>query len=386
MSLAAHSKKDIILDALHRNGMAPDVRTLVVWTKGMDHGMNVKTMTKALWAMQKQQLVGFAERHGELFKIRMTDIAASTFYGREKRRKEPVERVVEAPRKPRIIPTPEYKVPEPPRYASPPPPAQNVKSFTDENTASAARQGKDVVVDTHTQYQPEVKFNIYPDKPKSRAGQISQRVAARFLDGLDKIGGHGSRRAAAAAVGINTNSRPTTIAQAAEHWGWITRSEVEPKNEIWLTDVGREILRQYREDEDPENWELTPDKKKAVRKPRPKMNGVEALEVVARDVADAEPKESTSTGDEMLRNMQLEEQDLSYKKVYDVPNLADYPLIDALMRKEKRVQAYEQAAEILTAADDTANPETGDLVLALLEKIQITDLEREVIRFVREVI
>lgn len=382
--ISAHSKKEIVLDALHRNGMAPDVRTLVVWTKGIDHGMNIKTMTRTLWDLQKQQLVGFAERHGELFKIRMTDVAAATFYNREKRKKQPVERVVEA-RKPRIIKGPEYRVPEPPRYASPAPPAQNLKSFTDEQKGSAntsARHaedmrdtsGKDAVVDTHTQYRynPTEQHNIYPDRLKTRAGVISMRSAARMLVGLDQMGGEGHPTKVAALVGINTNSRPSIFKKVLLHWGWVEEAD---NNILKITPDGYQALAAYRADEDPNNWELTPDKKTAIRKTQP-------LPVVARDVADAEKKDpvaerigrSTSMGDEMLRNMVPE----TPLDKLAAPDLDDYPLIKDLMGKEERLVKYQRAADLL--GDDDA---TTDIVLALLDKIQITDLEREVIRFVR---
>ena len=57
--------------------------------------------------------------------------------------------------------------------------------------------------------------------------------------------------------------------------------------------------------------------------------------------------------------------------------LDGYPLIAATMTKQSRLVKYEAAAAIL--GDDDA-----DMVLMLLEKIQLTDLEKEIIRFVGE--
>jgi len=53
-----------------------------------------------------------------------------------------------------------------------------------------------------------------------------------------------------------------------------------------------------------------------------------------------------------------------------------FPRIADLMTKEARLAAYEAAAQLLEETD-------AEMALALLEKIQLTDLEKEVIRFVR---
>lgn len=57
----------------------------------------------------------------------------------------------------------------------------------------------------------------------------------------------------------------------------------------------------------------------------------------------------------------------------------DYPLIQELMGKEERLAKYQAAAEMLDKDDQVA-----DIVLALLDKIQVSPLEKEVIGLLKE--
>lgn len=345
---ADSNKKQLILAALFKHGTAPDVISIVIWAHGHDHGLRVNNTTRALWELQKQEMVTFKEARDGLYKIRLTEKAAALFRRKEPKAREPIVQVKAPTPQPKVVPSVPYTVPEPPRYASPPPPAQNTKSFIDENAAEVQHaeylrntSGKDAVVDTHTEYRGDESYNVYPDK-KGRSGAISMRVAGRLLMGLDQIGGTGTRIDAAKAVGISTNSRPTVIGKALEHWGWIRRVD----DKIAITPDGYMALENYR-----------------------KEIGVDTppMPVVARDV----PEKSFE---------ELEAEDAAHERIAG-PNLDNYPLIKDLMGKEGRLAKYQQAAEILN--DDS---EMTDIVLALLEKIQLTDLEREVIRFVRTVL
>jgi len=363
----AHGHKQAILAALHKYGMAQDVSTLSSWLSWAGVQMNPREIVKTLWSMQKNQLVSFKERAGGgLFKIRMTSTASARFE-KPKRERAPIEQVA-PPKKPDVVPSApyDYVLPEEPRYAAPPPPAQNIRSFTDENTysaevhgSSAEVHGKDEVVDTHTQYRPGESYNVYPDM-KGRGGYVTQRVAARFVEGLDKIGGSGTKREAASALGEigKTPGRSSVWAKAALHWGWIAESD---NGRISITREGREILRQYRELGDHDLRGRKPDRPRG--RPAP-------MEVVRRDEHDAEKKVPVT--------LPVEDAPVPPLRVRDEPDLDNYPLIKDLMGKQERIERYEQAAKLL--GDDEE-----DIVLQLLEKTQLTDLEKEVIRYVSQV-
>jgi len=94
------------------------------------------------------------------------------------------------------------------------------------------------------------------------------------------------------------------------------------------------------------------------------------MEVVRRDEHDAEKKVPVT--------LPVEDAPVPPLRVRDEPDLDNYPLIKDLMGKQERIERYEQAAKLL--GDDEE-----DIVLQLLEKTQLTDLEKEVIRYVSQV-
>ena len=167
---------------------AQTVQDLVHWTKGLDHGLNAHQITKLLWALQKQGYVKFTEHSRDIVKIELTTLAvARDLWPHERKAKAPVERGQNRPTQAQgTVQGPEYKVPEPPRYAAPPPPAQNAKSSTDVESDNARKRMEtqgDVMeaqvsaADTHTQYLKEMA-TPYANSPGTAT---SRQRTLRFL-------------------------------------------------------------------------------------------------------------------------------------------------------------------------------------------------------------
>jgi hypothetical protein len=394
ITLESASKKDMVLTALFRNGMAQDVSTLVDWTKGMDHGLNPVETTKLLWALQKQSLVRFKERrvgHSKyLYKIELTTQGTALMRERFPApvRKAPVERF-NTPTKPQVVPAPAYEVPAEPRYSAPPPPPQNTKSFTDEERTDASAgksaevQGREREVDTHTQYRPEGRTNLYPNS-KGAGGVVSMERSMRGVEALLNAGGEAEQATLSKQLGLASGAI-TVMFRAAEQWGWVEYVKGTRPLVARITESGRRAVAEKRALEGPMTTEVSNQIAQAIQ----------PMRVVARDFVDETPKaEEWKRSDDRYTDpddYRVKEQEDQRRAAAEVPttvpgliiDLGDFPLIRDLMGKEARIKRYEAAAALLMEdGDDTG---AGEMAMALLEKIQVTDLEKEVIRYVRAI-
>ncbi len=95
------------------------------------------------------------------------------------------------------------------------------------------------------------------------------------------------------------------------------------------------------------------------------------VEILRNTIQNGEIKPVRLNGDPPRQN----EKPQPIVRVHAV-NFDDFPIIKDLMGKEDRLEKYEAAAALLEDMEQ-------EIALSLLEKIQLTDLEKEVIRFVR---
>lgn len=410
------SKKFLILDALHRNGKAQTVGDLVHWTKGLDHGLNVREITRLLWALQKMGYVRFTERHAgnatELTKINLTPLAVKDIWPLERKQREPVEKI-DKPRKPKIVPATEYKVPEPPRYAAPEPPAQNTKSSTDVESG-----GNPVVVhevdmqvhatDTHTQYLSEMAV---PYKNSPGTATSRQRVL-RFLRDVittiptSKLGDWIAYSDLKEKMGMKSGNT-SVLVKSANEFDYVDMLSHTGQNltSFRITDVGRRDIDAFYDVLDVKlSRKKVPAEKPIFRGHAPQDQSIldlekpgrgnppgalvaamdeldrqdktaRPMEVVRRDEADAE-KKSTSTGDAMNQFTYGPGTSNSIEPPLD---LTDYPLLVELLAKETKAGRYQQAAEILMELDENT-------ALNLLGRVEITPTEREMISFIKRVV
>jgi DNA-binding MarR family transcriptional regulator len=151
-----------------------------------------------------------------------------------------------------------------------------------------------------------------------------------------------------------SSGRATTLVRRAEILGWIKKHRVSPsKLLLELTPLGRSVI--YEEDE------------------RPKKQA-EVIESHAEAIPDTHTQYPSDIG--LPSDMTPDEAYMAgVSDGEKTDDLADFPLIEAVLAKTEKFDRYEQAAALLL--DDEPQ-----IATALLESIQLTDLEKEIIRFV----
>lgn len=228
---APESLQGHILKVL-KNGTMNGIQDLREALSFMDVKHSSLEITKAVWGLQKRNMVTFYERKhaGDsiLTKIKLTrngmkemgvipshdhtkpdrvkpsrelkrPSPVGTDYTEAKNQPAktnggPIERVgAPKPKKPEVIGPVEYAVPETPRYSAEPPLPQNMKPFIDEAPATSEAQGssveahsKDGSADTHTQYPDLAKYPLMAGLKQKAAKLAAYERAALELDGFDE--------------------------------------------------------------------------------------------------------------------------------------------------------------------------------------------------------
>lgn len=378
------SKKFLILDALHKNGKAQTVGDLVHWTKGLDHGLNTREITRLLWALQKMGYVKFIERSHDIVKIELTPLAAKDLWPHERKAKAPVEKL-NRPTKPKVVPSPEYVVPEPPRYATPEPPAQNVKTFTDVESTRKKAQGEVMEAqvmepDTHTQYLKEMAIP-YANSPGTATSR--QRVLRFLRDVIATIPGSGESNWVPYTdlrdkMGMKSGNTSVLVKSASEfEYVDILSHTAGGTTSFRILDRGRQDVEAFADVLDKKLGSGNFGKKK----PAPVKEPFRGHAPADQSILDLEEQEAVEQGfskTSTVKPMKVVARDEA-DAVKKVPDLTDYPLLVELLAREAKAKRFEQAAEILMADDE-------NIALNLLSRVEISDEQRQMISFIRAVI
>lgn len=351
VDVTSHSLKDRILVVL-ANGTCPDILTL---SERLGGSVNIQMLTAAVWSLQKQALVTFKERkaghNSLLLKIRLVQGVTHDYRrSNDSTGRHPIGKDLTDPKNHHWIaqggPIEHIKVEpiiEVPQMATEPIP-QNMKP----ETATHRRIGGFTTSgDPNSRYAKELAgLNdklLYPVLRAISEGAQTPADVQRFIK--------------------RSSARATILSKAAEGKGWITRTKIKGTRGtsllLELTTIGRGELLTHWTDSDIDE------------RSRPgKSPEVQVISAEANDMA-MEPDTHTQYPEEIAP---VDKSERDAEVAIDAIN--EYPLIAELMTRAAGFSKYEQAATIL----ETIDP---DAALLLLEKVKLTDLEKEVVRYLR---
>lgn len=354
MTLTAHvGTKDKVLQVIAAHGFPiRDIDELrELWGP---FPPNPRELTRILWDLQKQGEVKFQEikagRDSLLTKIRLSrGISTAVFRTNESRGRHPIGV--------------DLTDPSAHSHIARGGPIERTHIMKETPVTETYPHGRDAQPGSDwTKYVNGIK----PDRVRPILPLIAQHVDRPVL--IQKETGYSSPRI-------------TTLVTRGVELGWITKEKIEPGPGIkpgvrlHLTDEGRRLAD-----------EPFIDDRSEAQKSR---YGSKASASIASDTPTQYPNTDTPVGYSGDLYLPTEpattEPDTiapatmstaQWPRIIDVVELEKYPLISDLMTKETRLAAYEQAAALLEGFDQ-------DLALTLLEKIQLSALEKEVIAFVR---
>lgn len=305
-----------------------------------------RELTRVLWDLQKQGEVKFKERkHGRdsvLSDIRLSrGIDTTVFRANESRGRHPVGK--------------DLTDPQHHHWIAKGGPIERIRLPREETP----------MVATYTAHGPKPKDNSkwldYVDKINpNRVRPILPLIAAgidRPISIQKKLG--------------YSSARITSLVSRGEKLGWVTKEKLDNGVRVSLTEEGARLASEL----------FIDDGKGRGPSPRRKTDTPTQYpaEIITPPTTPAETLIPDAIPTEMIADamgLPVEPPAIKFPRIIDVVELEKYPIISDLMTKEARIAAYEQAAALLEGFDQ-------DLALSLLEKIQLTPLETEVIAFLR---